>query len=102
MRRNDIVVLTDERREWTLDGLAVRTGLHPALIARFLEFGLIHPSARDGADLFFDLSTVVRLRVISRLRESLGINLAGISVVLDLLERVTTLQRENEALRHKL
>lgn len=33
------------------------------------------------------------LRVIERLRHGLGVNLAGIAVILDLLDRLTALQR---------
>jgi hypothetical protein len=37
---------------------------------------------------------VPRLKMIGRLREQLGINVAGIAVILDLLERITALQNE--------
>jgi len=36
------------------------------------------------------------------LREALGINLAGVAVVLDLLDKYCALQRENELLRSRL
>ena len=39
--------------------------------------------------------------MIGRLRESLGINLAGIAVILDLRDRYCALQRENETLRSR-
>jgi hypothetical protein len=45
---------------------------------------------------------VPRLRTICRLRESLGINLAGVAVVMDLLDKFCALQRENEILRSRL
>jgi DNA-binding transcriptional MerR regulator len=48
---------------------------------------LIEPLQPKGAQLFFDASAVPRLRTIRRLRESLGINLAGVAVVLDLLDK---------------
>jgi hypothetical protein len=50
--------------------------MHPALIERFVEFGLIEPVEWQGAMLFFDAAAVPRLRMIARLRESLGLNLA--------------------------
>jgi DNA-binding transcriptional MerR regulator len=88
-----LVVVHEER--WTLDHLARRAGLHPAMIERCVEYGLIQPMAREGATLFFDPSVVPRLRKIVRLRESLGINMAGIAVILDLLDRVRALQHES-------
>jgi DNA-binding transcriptional MerR regulator len=73
--------------------------MHPGLIDRFVEFGLLTPI--KGAPSRFDASAVPRLRTILRLRESLGINLAGIAVVLDLLDKLCALQREDEAQRSR-
>jgi hypothetical protein len=42
------------------------------------------------------------LRLIERLRRDIGVNLAGLGVVLDLLNRLCSLQRENERLRSRL
>ena len=61
--------------------------LHPMLVERFVECGLIEPIDVEGDTLFFDASAVPRLRMIGRLRETLGINVAGIAVDLDLLDR---------------
>ena len=100
--RYDIVLCRREAQQLTLETLAARTGLHPALVEQFVAFGLIEPIEREGAKTFFDISTVPRLRMIGRLRESLGINLAGVSVILDLLDRFSALQRETETLRRSL
>jgi len=88
-----------EREQLTLEGLAARTGLHPTLIERFVEYGLIEPAERTGAQMLFDLDCVVRLRKIERLRHDLGANTAGVAVILDLLDRMRRLQREVERLR---
>jgi DNA-binding transcriptional MerR regulator len=63
---------------------------------QFVEVGLITPVKRERANSFFDASAVTRLPTIARLREGLGLNLAGISVVLDLIDRLHALQRENK------
>jgi DNA-binding transcriptional MerR regulator len=101
-RRYEIVICRAEREHLTLDALAARAGMHPALVERFVEFGLIEPIEWEGARLLFTPSAVSRLRTIGRLRDSLGINLTGIAVVLDLLDRLKVLNRENELLRSKL
>jgi DNA-binding transcriptional MerR regulator len=97
----DIPVLTERPGQLTLDALARRTGLHPDLIERFVEFGLILPVERRSTTVLFDAATVARVRVICRLRESLGINLAGISVILDLLDRMRAVQQERDWLRNR-
>jgi chaperone modulatory protein CbpM len=100
--RYEIVLCRCERQQLTLEAVASRAGMHPALVERFVEFGLIDPIEWEGSRLLFDPSAVSRLRMIGRLRESLGINLAGIEVILDLVDRVSALQRENRELRNRL
>jgi DNA-binding transcriptional MerR regulator len=100
--RYEIVLCRRQRQLLTLDGLAAETAMHPALVQRFIEYGLIEPAEREGAMLLFEVAAVSRLRTIRRLRESLGINVAGVAVVLDLLDKCSALQRENELLRSRL
>jgi chaperone modulatory protein CbpM len=102
VERYNIVLCRDERQQLTLDAVALRAGLHPALVESYVEVGLIEPVAWQGAALWFDASAIPRLRMIGRLREALGINVAGIAVILDLLDRLHALQRDNESLHSRL
>ncbi len=101
-RQYAIVLCRQEQRQLTLEALAERAGMHPALVARFVECGLIEPVGWEGETSIFDDSAVTRLRLAGRLRQSLSINVAGIGVILDLLDRFCALQRENEMLRSRL
>ena len=101
-RRYDLVLYRREAQQLTLDALAAHAGVHPALVEHFVELGLIEPIEWEGARSVFDASAVPRLRMIGRLRGSLGINLAGVGVVLELLDKFCALQRENEVLRSRL
>jgi hypothetical protein len=100
--RNEVVVIPYRSEELTLDVLARRAGIHPLLAQRFVEFGLVQSVRQEDQVLFFDVGEIPRLRMINRLREVLGINLAGVEVVLNLLDKLSALQRENESLRCKL
>jgi len=102
IHRYEIVFRRPDSRLLTLELLAARADIHPALVERFVECGLIEPSAREGSRMFFDAAAVPRLRTIRRLRENLGINVAGIAVILDLLDKLAALQRENELQRSRL
>jgi DNA-binding transcriptional MerR regulator len=102
VRRYDIVLCRDERQQVTLEVLASSSGLHPGLVERFVESGLIEPVAWQGARRLFDASAILRLRMIGRLRDSLGMNVAGLAVTLDLVDRLSDLIRENETLRSRL
>jgi DNA-binding transcriptional MerR regulator len=99
--RAPITLSRTEPEQLTLDGLAACTGVHPALIQHFVEYGLLEPSARTGTQWLFDAACIARLRMIERLRRDLGANLAGIGVILDLLDRLTSLQREVEQWRRR-
>ena len=101
-QRYDIVLARREEQQLTLETLAAHTGLHPAQIQRFVELGLIEPVEWQGATLLFDVAAVPRLRTVGRLRKSLGINIAGVAVIMDLLDRFCALQRANESLHSRL
>jgi DNA-binding transcriptional MerR regulator len=100
VQRYAIVLRRREAQQLTLEALAAHAGMHPELVGRFVELGLIEPVEFDGATALFDASAIVRLRMIGRLRKSLGINLAGIGVIVNLLDRLCALQRENELQRN--
>lgn len=81
-------------RDMTLDALATAAGLHPALVERFVAYGLLEPANADEQVARFNAPALRRVLTICRLRDDLGINLAGIAVVLDLLGRIEELRRE--------
>jgi chaperone modulatory protein CbpM len=101
-RRYDVVLCRREAQQLTLDTLAAHAGMHPALVERFVECGLITPVQWQGDALLFDASAAPRLCMIGRLRDALGINLAGVAVILDLLDRLCAQQRANETLRRQV
>lgn len=102
MPRTDVVAVSNQEQVLTLEMLALRAGIHPAQVRQFVDLGLVQAIRRQDIVLLFEASMVPRLRAINRLRRDLGINLEGVAVVLDLLEKLRALQRENELLRWKL
>lgn len=100
-QHHQIVLCHKEREELTLEALASSAGLHPAHVERLVEFGLLEPVAVVGTELVFETSAILRLRMIERLRREIGINLNGIAVILNLLDRLRALQCETEWLRSR-
>jgi DNA-binding transcriptional MerR regulator len=87
--RHELIVLRPRVELFRLEDVAVRTGLHPDVIRRFIELDLIQPAEESSyTETLLTTETVHRIRVIQRLRCDLGINLQGIAVILDLLDRV--------------
>jgi MerR family transcriptional regulator/heat shock protein HspR len=91
--------LVRRRAPWqtlTLQEASEAAGLHPVVVERFVDFGLLEPAERAGVEMRFDASCLKRLLAISRLRRDLGVNLQGIGVILDLVDRLEALERELE------
>ncbi len=77
----------------TLGEVAYRAGLHPELIEKFIRLGLVEVADRTGSgDMLFDPGVVPLIRRILRLRNQLGVNYAGIGVILDLMSRIEMLE----------
>jgi len=82
----------------SLEGFAVASGLHPDLVIRFVQLGLIE-STRDGSGRpRFHPRELRRVDRIRRLRSGLQLNYASLGLVLDLLDRIDQLET---ALRHR-
>ena len=99
--RYPLVPRRTQREHLTLEAAAARVGLHPVLVARFVEFGLVEPAERTGMEMRLDVACLPRLAAISRLRADLGVNLHGVAVILDLVDRLAALQREVGLLRER-
>jgi hypothetical protein len=83
----------------TLEALASAAELHVGLVERFVNYGLLDADSVGKNVVWFDATAVPRLRRIERLRRDLGVNLPGVAVALQLLERIEALQQEIAKLR---
>jgi MerR family transcriptional regulator/heat shock protein HspR len=61
-------------------------------VRRYVRAGLVRPAQGAGSEALFGDEDLARLRKIRRLREDLGINHAGLEVVLRLLDEVDALR----------
>ncbi|WP_456371349.1 chaperone modulator CbpM [Thermodesulfatator atlanticus] len=78
-----------------------KVGLTPKTLRVWIEEGLLEPK-REGRRYVFAEEDLKRLLLIRRLRDELGVNLAGIDIILQLLDRITELQEEVERLKKAL
>ena len=63
--------------------------------------GVISPSRSEGNIRLYSEHDIERLRRAIRLSDELGINMAGVEVIFNLLNRIEELQQENEVLQQK-
>lgn len=81
-----------ETRYYSLKIVAETLGVHPQAIRLYEREGLI-TSVRTGGERYYSCQQIERLRVIVRLRQELGVNLAGIEVILNMRDRLLELTR---------
>lgn len=75
--------------------------MHPQTLRYYERAGLLKPTRSSGKIRLYSQREIERLRKISRLTNELGVNLAGVEIIMDLTERLEKLQeymqeRENE------
>jgi MerR family transcriptional regulator/heat shock protein HspR len=76
--------------------------VHPQTLRYYERAGLIQPSRSRGNIRLYSTRDIERAQQIKRLVEDLGVNLAGVEVILRLTERLRDQEVENEALRTEL
>ena len=77
-------------------------GVHPQTLRMYEQKGLLRPRKSIKNTRLYSQEDVDLGRYIQRLTQEMGMNLAGVSKVLDLERQVTGLERENRALREGL
>lgn len=84
----------------TLAETARQARVHPELLERMIDLGLIEPEQR-WPEILFAPEVVADVCRALRLRNELGINWNGVGLVMDLLERISQLEREVSRLRNQ-
>jgi MerR family transcriptional regulator/heat shock protein HspR len=77
-------------------------GLHAQSLRHYERIGLIRPSRSNGRQRLYSQSDVERLRQIQRLVRDLGLNLAGVEVIIRMNERIRHMEEEMTRLRAEL
>ena len=77
-------------------------GIHQQTIRSYERVGLLNPARSSGNTRLFSFADVERLRQVVRLVNDLGINLAGVEVILRLSRQIEALQQELAETRQEL
>ncbi|MDR2100605.1 MAG: helix-turn-helix transcriptional regulator [Campylobacteraceae bacterium] len=76
--------------------------IHPQTLRQYEREGLIIPSRTDGKMRLYSQMDIDRIKLILRLTRELGVNLAGVDVVLQLKEKMDELENTIDELRVEL
>ncbi len=80
------------KRCYTISVVAREVGLSPVTLRRYASRGLISTYCLESGVGLLSEDQVERLKKIQRLRRDLGVNLAGVEVILRLLDRIERLE----------
>lgn len=92
----------DQEPLYLISIAAQLTGLHPQTVRLYERLGLVSPTRVGNKNRLFSDADIERLRMIRRFTQDMGVNLAGVEIILDLLAKIETLQAEIESLRAQI
>jgi MerR family transcriptional regulator/heat shock protein HspR len=78
--------------------VAERYGVHPQTLRMYEREGLLTPVRSAGNTRLYDQETIQRLETILFLTRELGVNLAGVEVILELRQQMSQMQGEVDRL----
>lgn len=81
---------------YMISAVAERYQIHPQTLRLYEREGLLTPSRSEGNTRLYTQEDMERLELILNLTRELGVNLAGIEVVLNMRQRMEELQQEME------
>jgi MerR family transcriptional regulator/heat shock protein HspR len=83
-------------KKYTISVVAEQYGVHQQTLRLYEREGLIKPSRSEKGTRYYTEEDIERLELILSLTRDMGVNLAGVSVILNMRERMEQMQREFE------
>jgi MerR family transcriptional regulator, heat shock protein HspR len=75
-----------------IGAIAERYGIHPQTLRMYEREGLLRPARTGGNTRLYDNDTIERLEIILTLTRHLGVNLAGVDVILHMRQQMERMQ----------
>ena len=79
---------------YMISAVSQRYNIHPQTLRLYEREGLLRPSRTDGNTRLYSDEALERLETILTLTRELGVNLAGVEIILNLRERMAQMQHE--------
>ncbi|HVM16058.1 MAG TPA: MerR family transcriptional regulator [Gaiellaceae bacterium] len=92
----------DDRPRYMISVAADLVGMHPQTLRIYEQKGLVRPKRTSGNTRLYSEADIERLRLIQRLTSELGLNLAGVELVLRLEDELKKAHRRIERLERQL
>jgi MerR family transcriptional regulator, heat shock protein HspR len=82
---------------YMISAVAEQYQLHPQTLRLYEREGLLKPSRSEGNTRLYTDEDLERLEMILKLTRDLGVNLAGVEIILNMREKMAEMQRQIEA-----
>jgi len=79
-----------------ISAVSQKYDIHPQTLRLYEREGLLKPSRTDGNTRLYSEEDLRQLEVILNLTRDLGVNLAGVEIILNMREKMDAMQREFE------
>jgi len=83
-------------KTYTISAVAEEFEVHPQTLRLYEREGLLKPSRSEGNTRLYTDTDLERLELILSLTRDLGVNLAGVEIILNMREKMDAMQREFE------
>jgi MerR family transcriptional regulator/heat shock protein HspR len=93
---------TSDRPIYMISVAAGLVGMHPQTLRMYETKGLVRPQRTPGGTRLYSEADVERLRIVQRLTSELGLNLAGVELVLRMEDELRKAHAQIERLQHEL
>lgn len=88
-----------EEGAFSISIVAKKLSIHPQTLRQYEKEGLLAPSRTDGKMRLYSQKDIDKLQVILRLTRDLGVNLAGVDIILRLKDKLVELDALVEELQ---
>ena len=88
--------MTRKPRTYTISAVADQYGIHPQTLRLYEREGLLKPSRSEGNTRLYTDPDLERLELILSLTRDLGVNLAGVEIILNMRAKMEAMQRQME------
>ncbi|MCA1625167.1 MAG: helix-turn-helix transcriptional regulator [Acidobacteria bacterium] len=83
-------------KTYTISAVAELFDIHPQTLRLYEREGLLKPSRSIGNTRLYEDADLERLEIILSLTRDLGVNLAGVEIILNMREKMNQMQHEFE------
>jgi MerR family transcriptional regulator, heat shock protein HspR len=91
------MVKAKSKAAYMISAVAERYEIHPQTLRLYEREGLLRPSRSDGNTRLYTDDDLERLEVILQLTRELGVNLAGVEIILNMREKMSAMQNQIES-----